>query len=521
MVDPCRWGELDGRPDRACDRPVHDTGAQRRPRHRHDWHMDGIFDHWRGVALVRAWDKHLTQLQAGAHRAMYGPMTSRPDAHAALETLLVCARRFGAHSADASLSASESLSVDVRLGALEGVERSESRSIGLRVLIGKQQAAATTSDLSARGLEALAERVAAMAKLAPEDPYCGLLDPAERVRALPRLDLADDGPAPSPMALEDLARACEDAARGVPGVTNSGGAGASYATGASAYMTDDGFFGESRATSFGLGVSAIAEKDGKKERDYDGFSARHRADLPSAEGIGRTAGERAANRLGGRKIDSRKATVIVENRIAARILSPFVGAISGAAVARGVSFLKDKMGQQIFSPAITIAEDPFAPRGLASRPFDGEGAPGAQRALADKGVLTTWLMNAATARQLGLRSTGHATMAHGGPPGIATSNLTALPGPDSLAAMMAAAGEGLLVVEMFSPALNANTGDWSVGVAGFWFERGERAFPVSEITIAGNLLEFYPRVTPGSDLEFRGGFNAPSLKIDGLAIAGV
>jgi PmbA protein len=448
-------------------------------------------------------------------------MPTRPDARAVLAALIDHARHEGAPTADASLSASESLSVDVRLGALEGVERSEDRSVGLRALIGQRQAAATTSDLSDAGLKALAQRVVAMAKLAPEDPYCGLLDPAERAAAPAALDLADPGAPPSPKALEDMAIAAEDAARAVKGVTNSSGAGSSYGTGQSAYMTSDGFFGESRATSFGVAVSPIAEKDGKKERDYEGYSVRFREDLPDIAAIGRSAGERAAARLGARKIESRRAPVIIENRIAARLLSPFIGAISGAAIARGVSFLKDKLGQAVFSPALTIEEDPFAPRGLASRAFDGEGAACVKRRLADQGVLTTWLTNSAAARQLGLKSTGHATLPHGGPPGIATSNLTVTPGDHDLAALMKAAGEGLLVVEMFSPALNANTGDWSVGVAGFWFNGADRVFPVSEVTIAGNLLEIYPKISPGADLERRGSFNAPSLLIDDLAIAGV
>lgn len=448
-------------------------------------------------------------------------MAAAPDSHAVLSALLTFAKRAGGDVADASLSRSESLSVDVRLGALEGVERSENRSAALRVLIGKRQAAATTSDLSPAGLEALAQRVTAMARLAPEDPFCGLLAADERARSLPEISLADPRAAPTPADLERLALDAETAALGVDGVTNTAGAGASYGVGASAYMTSDGFFGENRATSFGVGVSPLAERDGKKERDYEGYSTRFLEDLPASALIGASAGARAVARLGSRKIDSRKAAVILENRIAARFLSPYFGAITGSAVARGVSFLKDKLGQRVFSDAITITEDPFTPRGLSSRPFDGEGAPGLVRDLVDRGVLTTWLLNAAAARQLGMASTGHATLPHGGPPGIGTSNLTVKPSAISQESLMRDAGEGLLVVEMFSPALNANTGDWSVGVAGFWFENGARAYPVSEVTIAGNLIDLFARVVPGADLELRGGFNSPSLLIDDLAIAGV
>jgi PmbA protein len=448
-------------------------------------------------------------------------MITKPDARALLSALLETARRHGADTADASLISSESLSVDVRLGALEGVERSESRSLSLRALIGKQQAAATTSDLSSAGIAALAERVVAMARLAPEDPYCGLLAAGERVADPRALDLADPAPPPSPAALESAAIAAEDAARAVHGVTNSSGAGASYGASDAAFMTSDGFFGAAQGTSYGIGVSPIAERDGKKERDYEGYTRRFYADLPPPDVIGRIAGERAAARLGARKIDSGKAAVILENRVAARFLTPYFGAISGSAIARGVSFLKDRLGEAVFSPQITIMEDPFQDRGLASRAFDGEGAPVHRRNLVDAGVLPFWLTNAAVARQLNTTTSGHASMSHGGPPGITTSNLTLLPGAHDLDGLMREAGTGLLVVEMFSPALNANTGDWSVGVAGFWFEGGSRAYPVSEVTIAGNLIDLFKRVTPGADLERRGAFDAPSLLIDDLAIAGV
>jgi PmbA protein len=441
-------------------------------------------------------------------------------ADSALDALLAHARAAGADAADASVSVSESLSVDVRMGAFEGVERSENRSIGLRAFLGKRQAGATSSDLSPDGLKALAERVVAMARLAPEDPWCGLLDPAERATSFPDLDTHDEA-RPDADALEALALDAERAALAVSGVTNSSGAGASWSAGQVQMRTSDGFAGGSRATSYGVGISPIAERDGKMERDYEGRSTRFLSELPSAADMGRVAGERAVARLGSRKIESRKAPVIFENRIAARIVGPVFGAISGAAVARGVSFLKDKLGQQVFAKGIVLEDDPFRKRGLSSRPFDGEGAPGAKRNIIDDGVLTTWLLNASAARQLGLKSTGHATLGHGGPPGISASNITLQPGDRDLATLMKDAGEGIVVTEMFSPSLNANNGDWSVGFSGYWFENGVRAFPVSELTVAGNLLEMYARLIPGSDLERRSSFDAPSLLVDGLAIAGV
>lgn len=440
-------------------------------------------------------------------------------AQSALAAVMRQAKALGADAADASFSQQESLSVDVRLGELEGVERSESRSLGLRLLYGKRQAGATTSDLSESGLQALAERVAAMAKAAPQDPYCGLLRPDERGAPNPALDLADSA-RPDAAALETLAREAEDAARAISGITNSSGSGASWSAGFVALAALDGFYATSSATSYGIGVAPLAERDGVKERDYEGRTTRFREDLPDAAWIGQRAGERTIARLGARKIETGKAPVIFENRIAGRLIGPFLGAISGAAVARGVSFLKDKLGERVFAPGVRVEDDPLMARGLASRSFDGEGASGTKRDLIDDGVLTTWLMNASAARQLGLATTGHATLGHGGPPGISSSNVTLAPGRQDLDALMREAGDGLVVTEMFSPALNGNTGDWSVGVAGYWFEGGARAYPVHEVTVAGNLLEMYLRLIPGADLDRRGSLDAPSILVDGLAIGG-
>ncbi|MBI1252413.1 MAG: TldD/PmbA family protein [Alphaproteobacteria bacterium] len=437
-----------------------------------------------------------------------------------LDALLHYARKAGAETADASLSSRESLSVDVRLKELEGVEREEARSIGLRVMIGKQQAGASSSDLSDAGLKDLAERVVAMARLAPEDRYCGLLDPAYRATAFPDLNIFDSTQ-PSAQQLEDMARACEAASLDVEGVTNSGGAGASWDSSEVLFATSDGFVGYARGASFSLGAQPLAEKGDQKERDYEYRTERFLADLPAPETIGRIAGERAARRLGARKIASCTAPVIFEQRLASRMLGAFFGGISGSAVARGVSFLKDKLGQRVFPDAFEIIEDPFIEKGLASRAFDGEGGRPHAGKLVEAGIVTTWLMNAAAARQLSMNPTGHATLGHGGPPGISTSNLIVKPGSRDLDGLMADAGKGLLVTDMFSPSLNMNTGDWSVGVAGFWFENGGLAHPVSEVTVAGNLLEIYGRLIPGADRDRRGAIDIPSLIVDDLVIGGV
>ena len=256
------------------------------------------------------------------------------------------------------------------------------------------------------------------------------------------------------------------------------------------------------------------------ETGYDGRSVRWQEDLPTPESLGAEAGRRAASRLGARKIASTTAPVIFENRLAGSLMSPLIGAISGPSIASGTSFLKDKLGQQIFAKGIHITDDPHRRRGLGSTPFDDEGVANHRRDLIDDGVLTTWLLNTASARQLGLTTTGHAARGLAGPPGVSTTNLTFQPGDRDQAGLMRDAGKGLLITSMFGPSLNGNTGDWSVGCSGFWFEDGEIAYPVNEITVAGNLLDIFGRVTPGSDLEIRGSANAPSLLVDALAIAG-
>ena len=431
------------------------------------------------------------------------------------------ALKAGADAAEAVWAERQSLSIGVRLGALEEVEREEARDLGLRVFIGKQQATVSGSDVSAVARGKLVERAVAMARLAPEDPYAGLA-PADRLAKgpYPDLDLKDPFE-PSAETLEQEARAAEDSARATPGVTNSEGGSAGWSSSTWRLVTSSGFSGLHSATSFSRGVSVIAGEGDGMERDWEGRSARWREDLPAAEAIGEEAGRRAAARLGGRKIESTTAPVIFESRLAAAIISPLIGAISGSAVARGVSFLKDKLGQRVFAEGIEIYDEPHRPRGLGSSPFDDEGVANQRTAIITDGMLTTWLLNTSSARQLGLQTTGHASRGLAGPPGVSPSNLTLAAGDKDLDALMREAGKGLLVTSMFGPSLNPNTGDWSIGVSGFWFENGEKAYPVTEITVAGNLIEVYPRLVPGSDLEFRGASNAPSVMIPDLAIAGL
>jgi PmbA protein len=437
-----------------------------------------------------------------------------------LHDLVAAALKAGADAAEAVSAQRRALSIGVRLGELEEVEREESSDLGLRVFVGRRQASVSGSDVSPAARTKLVERAVAMAKLAPEDPYAGLADPERLARGpLPDLDLFDAAE-PTAEALEARARVAEAAARAVPKVTNSDGGSASWSASEWEMVTSAGFAGVHRASGFSLGASAIAGDGNGMENGYEGRSTRWEADLPTPEMIGTEAGRRAAARLGARKIASTTAPVIFENRLAASLMGPLVGAISGPSIARGASFLKGKLGEQIFAKGVNIIDEPHRRRGLGSSPFDDEGVVNQRTAIIEDGVLTTWLLNSASARQLGLATTGHASRGLAGPPGVAPSNLTFQPGEKDRAGLMRDAGSGLLVTSMFGPSLNGNTGDWSVGCSGFWFENGEIAYPVTEITVAGNLIDIFGRVVPGSDLEIRGASNAPSLLIDALAIAG-
>lgn len=449
-------------------------------------------------------------------------MTSPRDAASPdiLPELVAAALKAGADAAEAVTSERASLSIGVRNGALEDVEREESRDLGLRVFIGRRQATVSASDLSDKTRARLVERAVAMAKLAPEDPYAGLA-PQDRLAKgpFPDLDLYD----PTERSADELqaaASAAEAVALAVEGVSLSEGGHAAASSSRWRLVTSHGFDGAYHGSAFSLGVGVIAEKDGVKERGGEHRAVRHLSDLPSAQAIGDYAGRRAIARVGARKIASTTAPVIFENRVATQILSPLLGAISGPSIARGTSFLKDRLGQQVLPKGANLIDDPFRPRGLGSTPFDDEGVAVERKAIVEDGVLTTWLLNSAAAAQLGLASTGHASRGLAGPPGVSTHNLHLEPGKQDLNGLMGQAGSGLLITSMFGPSLNGNTGDWSAGVSGFWFENGAIAYPVSEITVAGKLTDLWARMVAGSDLEFRGGFNSPSLLFDAVAIAG-
>jgi PmbA protein len=437
-----------------------------------------------------------------------------------LDDLIAKARRAGADEADAMLVRTTALDAAWRMGQNEGVERAEARDLGLRVLVGRRQAVVSATDISAPALSELVERALAMARAVPEDSYCGLPDAARIAREVPDLDLAD-GHEPSADDLLGAAAQADDAARAVDGVTNSEGAEASWRRSSVALAASNGFAGAYPSTRFTVVASVIAGQDTEMERDYDYHSARHLGDLEPAADIGRRAGERAVKRLGARKQPSGRVPVVFDPRVSGGFLRLLSMSISGTAIARGTSFLHDKLGEALFDSAIDIIDDPLRKRGLASRPFDGEGVAGARRAVIAEGRLETWLLDSRSARQLGLETTGHAARGPSSAPVPAPSNLYMEPGDQTPEALIAGLAAGFYVTEMMGMSFNATTGDYSRGAAGFWIENGEIAWPVSEMTVAGNLLDLFPKMTPANDLRFRTGIDAPTLCVDGMTVAGL
>ena len=436
-----------------------------------------------------------------------------------LSSLVKKAEKGGADAADAVLFESMSLEVSYRLGKREDLERSESKDLGLRIFKGKKQAIVSSTDITASSLDELLERGLSMAAAMPDDPYCGLADTDHLSKNHPDLDLNEDHD-PAPEALYDLAAKAEEAALAVDGVSNSENAGAGWNRNRIALVTSSGFTGSYATSSHSIFASVIAGEGTGMERDYDFSSARHTADLDTPEKIGTKAGEQAVKRLKPRKVESQQVPVLFDPRVSRSILGHFSSAISGTSVARGTSFLKDRLDTAVFKPDIVIVDDPHRPRGLASKPFDGEGVTNRKWLLVDQGVLTTWVLDSASARQLELQTTGHASRGTSGPPSPNTTNLYMQPGDQSPEELIGGIDDGLYVTELIGFGVNGVTGDYSRGGAGFWIEKGELAYPVSELTIAGNLRDMFLETTPANDLMFRYGSNAPTLRIDGLMVAG-
>lgn len=437
-----------------------------------------------------------------------------------LTDLIAKAKKAGADQADAILADGESTSVTYRLGELEQLERSEGGDIGLRVLVGKKQAIVSSSDRSPQALSELVERAVAMAKTVPDDEFIGLAEPDQLATSLPDLDMCD----PEDISTEQLieaAEACEDAARAVDGVSNSEGASTNWGRSRVAIAASNGFQRAYESTGGSFSASVLAgDVETGMETDYEYTSAVYAHDLKSPSDVGRTAGERAVRKLGARKIKSGKFPVVFEPRTARGLLNHFLGAINGSSVARGTTFLKDHMDKAVFADGVTIIEEPHRARGVRSKPCDAEGLANTNHTLIDNGVLTTWIMDLRSARKLGLAPTGHASRGPSSPPSPSVTNVNLVPGTQNPEDMIGEINQGLFITDAFGQGVNGVTGDYSRGVAGFWIEDGQLAYPVNEITIASNLKDMFLALTPANDLELRYGIDSPTVRIDGMSIAG-
>ena len=441
-----------------------------------------------------------------------------PDANLLVD-LLKWAKQAGADSADALFVNGESISVAQRLGKREKLESSEGRDLGLRVFIGKRQAFVSSTDFAPASLRTLASRAVDMACAVPEDPTCGIAPEELLAKSWPDLDLDDKG-RPTAKKLLAMAAEAEDAARAVKGVTNSEGAEAGWGRSSVVLAASNGFTGSYRRSGYSLSCAVLAGEGTGMERDYEWSSAVHLEDLMAAAKVGRTAGKYAVRRLNPRKAQSAKVPVVFDRRVSGSLIGHLAGAINGRAVARGTSFRKDKMDKRVFAPGIRILDNPLRKRGLGSRPFDAEGLPTKRTAVIDDGVLTTWLLDLAAARQLNLAPTGHASRGVSGPPSPTTSNFYLEKGEVSVDELIGDIKSGLYITEMIGFGVNGVTGDYSRGATGFWIEKGKLAWPVSGITVAGNLKNMFLKMTAANDLQFKGATNAPTLRIDGMTVAG-
>jgi PmbA protein len=437
-----------------------------------------------------------------------------------LDSLLRAAKKAGADAADALIYDATSLEISQRLGKPEKLERAESADLGLRVLIGKQQAVVSSTDHSADAMAEMVERAVAMAKAAPEDPYCGIANPAQLATEFPDLEIFDPSE-PDPEVMVAMAAEAEDAARGIAGVTNSEGASAGWSRANVAVAATNGFARGYSVSSHSISVSVLAGEGTGMERDYDYSTAVYGSDLTSPAELGRNAGTRAVQRLNARKVETQSVPVIYDWRVSGGMVRHLFGAINGASIARGTSFLKDSMGEQIFAEDIRLVDDPYRIRGLRSKPFDAEGLATRTKNVIEDGRLTTWILDLSAARQLGLESTGNGSRGTGGPPGAASTNIYMEAGTISPADMIGEIENGFFITEMIGMGVNGITGDYSRGASGFWIENGELAYPVSEMTVAGNLKDMFKTLTPASDLVFRTGTDAPTLRVDGMTVAGV
>ncbi|MCI4660887.1 MAG: TldD/PmbA family protein [Neomegalonema sp.] len=435
------------------------------------------------------------------------------------EQLLALAKTHGADAADVLISAGDSLSVAAKDGKLEEAERAEGIDFGLRVLVDRKQACVSASDAAPSTLETLAERAVAMASEAPEDPYAGLADPSQLAQDVPALDLADPAPLPSPEALLEQALSLEEATLAMPDISQAEGASASASQALVLLATSTGFSHSYRSTRFGRGVSAIAGSGLAMERDHAYSAARYREDLRSVEALAQEAAQRAARSLEPRKAKKGRFPVLFEPRVAESLIGSLVAAANGASVARGASYLSDRLGERVLPEGVDLLDDPLRPRGPASRPVDAEGLACSAKKIVEDGVLQSWLLDLASARKLGLSSNASASRGVGGPPSPSSSNLTLTPSEQTQEALLAQMQEGLFVTQMMGRGVDPVTGDYSRGAKGFWVENGRLAYPVSELTIAGHILDMLRHALRGNDPIPEHRLQVPSLLIEEMTIA--
>lgn len=436
--------------------------------------------------------------------------------------LLDAARSAGAEAADAVASSGTSLSIEVREGALEHAERSEGIDIGLRVLIGHRQACVSASDTRPETISEMADRAVAMARLAPEDPYIGLADPSELAtdRNAENLDLVENAPDPEPAELQDSALAAEAAALRHEGISQVQSASAGFSRSAVHLAATNGFSGGFARSSHWLSAIAISGTGLEMERDYFGESRIYRGDLPSSDEVGTIAAERALARRNPKKPKTGAFPVLYDERVASGLIGHLLQAANGAAVARGSSWLSDRLGELVLPESLSITEDPHRVRVSASKMFDGEGLPTRPRKIVDNGVLTGWTLDLATARKLGMESTGNAARGTSAPPSPSVTNITLTESDQSRDDLIREMGTGLLVTSLIGASINPTTGDYSRGAGGFWVENGEIAYPVNECTIAGNLHEMLATLRPANDARDWTSRVVPSLLVEGLTVAG-
>ena len=436
--------------------------------------------------------------------------------------LLDAAQRAGADAADAIAVDGTSLSISVRGGALEQAERSEGVEIGLRVMVGQRQACVSASDIRAETLGEMASRAVTMARLAPEDPTVGLADAGQlsTLRDGDALDMCDPGADPDPAQLERMAQEAEAAALAVAGVSQVQAANAGYSRSRVHLAASNGFAGGYARSDYGLSCVAISGEGLGMERDYFGDGRNHAADLLDPAEIGRIAGERSVARMGARKPKTGAYPVIFDERIASGLIGHLLSATNGTAITRGASWARDLMGAQVLPKGLSIIEDPHRPRAAASRPFDGEGLATRRRIIVDDGVLMEWTLDLATGRKLGLPSTASASRGTSSPPSPAVGNIALTQGIHSRAALLREMGTGLLITSMIGSSINATTGDYSRGAAGYWVENGEITYPVNECTVAGNLREMLMTIRPANDARPHLSRVVPSLLVEGLTLAG-